>query len=254
MSTVRSAVGSRRFGRSLALLVLAAICATSHSLRAGDTTDGKSTPDDGKSAAPATTEETPEDYKNWVELGIGGVAISGNSAQFKQDHGISGDVFGGISDLHYEQAVDKNTQFTVDGHGIFDNNDYDVKMELSRTGVGYIRAGYTAFREWYDGDGGFFPPRGGTFFPPQDKELHIDRSEEWVELGLRMPNWPEMTLRYSHEDREGQKDSTIWGDTAVTGIAVNPTRRIVPAFSDIDETRDILSFDATKTFGNTDVS
>jgi hypothetical protein len=49
------------------------------------------------------------------------------------------------------------------------------------------------------------------------------------------------------------KDSTIWGDTTLTGLAVNPTKKIVPSFRDIDETRDIFSFEASKTFGNTDV-
>jgi hypothetical protein len=34
---------------------------------------------------------------------------------------------------------------------------------------------------------------------------------------------------------------------------VNPTRKIIPSFRDIDETRDTFAFDASKTFGNTDV-
>ena len=39
----------------------------------------------------------------------------------------------------------------------------------------------------------------------------------------------------------------------MTGILINPTRKLVPAYRDIDEKRDILAVDATKTFGNTDV-
>jgi hypothetical protein len=74
-----------------------------------------------------------------------------------------------------------------------------------------------------------------------------------VELGLRLPDWPEITIRYSHEFRNGQKDSTVWGDTNLTGLAVNPTRKIVPSFRDIEETRDIFSLEAKKTIGNTDV-
>ena len=46
--------------------------------------------------------------KNWIELGIGGLIINGDEAQFKQEHRMSGDVFGGIQDLHYEQTVGKN--------------------------------------------------------------------------------------------------------------------------------------------------
>ena len=44
----------------------------------------------------------------------------------------------------------------------------------------------------------------------------------------------------------------MWGDTNLTGIT-GATRKIAPAFRDIDETRDILAFDISKTFGNTDV-
>src|SRR6266542_4816763 len=207
---------------------------------------------DGKSTTAATTEEQTEEYKNWIELGIGGLIINGDAAQFKQEHRMSGDVFGGIQDLHFEQTVGKDGLFSLDGHAIWDTNDYDVKLELSKPKLGYIKAGFTEFRSWYDGNGGFFPHDGGTFFPPAFPEMHIDRGDAWVELGLRVPDWPEITIRYSHEFRFGQKDSTIWGDTNLTGLAVQPTRKIVPSFRDIDEKRDIFSFEASKTIRNTE--
>jgi hypothetical protein len=217
--------------------------------RAGDTSDGKAT-SDGK--VTTTTETTVEEPKNWIELGIGGVIVHGDEAQFKQEHRISGDVFGGIQDMHYEQTVGKNGTIAVDGHAIWDNNDYDIKLELSQPNLGYIKAGFTEFRNWYDGNGGFFPHHN-VFFPPPFPEMHVDRGDVWVEFGLRLPDWPEITFRYSHEFRDGMKDSTIWGDTALTGLRVNPTRKIIPSFRDIDETRDIFSLEISKTFGNTDV-
>ena len=229
--------------RNLALLVFAAVCATC-SLRAGETTDGK--------AVTTATEETPE-YKNWIELGIGGVITSGDKAQFEQQHWLPGDQpYGGIQDLHFEGSLGKDGLFSVDGHGIWDTNDYDIQIQLSKPKLGYIKAGFTEFRSWYDGNGGFFP-HNDVFFPPPFPEMHIDRGDAWVELGLRVPDWPEITIRYSHEFRNGQKDSTTWGDTTLTGLPVNPTRKIVPSFRDIDETRDIVSFEASKTIGNTDV-
>ncbi len=212
--------------------------------RAGETTDGK--------AVTTTTEEAPE-YKNWIELGIGGVITHGDRAQFEQEHRLPGDeVYGGIQDLHFEQTFDKNGLFSIDGHALWDINDYDITVQLSKPNLGYIKAGFTEFRSWYDGNGGFFP-HNDVFFEPPYPEMHIDRGDVWVELGLRVPNWPEITIRYSHEFRQGMKDSTIWGDTSLTGLAVNPTRKIVPSFRDIDETRDIFSFEASKTIGNTDV-
>ena len=214
-------------------------------------------PVEQKETAAATEEEEP-DYKNWIELTIGGLNTSGDAAQFKQEHRISGDIFGGIEDLHYEQAVGKKGQFSIDGHAIFDNHDYDVRVELSQPDLGYIRGGYTEFRSWYDGNGGFFPVNG-QFFTPPHQEMELDRGEAWIELGLRMPKLPEITFRYSHLFRDGRKDSTVWGDTILTGLprpppaTNNPSRKIAPAFRDINETRDIFSFDILQNFGKTDI-
>ena len=80
-------------------------------------------------------------------------------------------MYGGIQDLHLERAVGKNATLTVDGHAIFDNHDYDVKIDLSQPGLGYIRGGYTEFRSWYDDNGGFSPAGGGTWIPPRYHEL-----------------------------------------------------------------------------------
>ena len=218
-------------------------------LRAGETSDGKG-------MVATATEEQPEQYKNWIEFGIGGVITSGDRAQFEQEHRLPGDQpYGGIQDLHYEQTVGKDATLTVDGHAIWDTNDYDIKVQLSQPKLGYIKAGFTEFRSWYDGNGGFFPHDGGTFFPPAFPEMHIDRGDAWIELGLRVPDWPEITIRYEHEFRDGQKDSTTWGDTTLTGLPppFNPTRKIVPSFRDIDEKRDIVSLEISKTIGNTDV-
>jgi hypothetical protein len=239
-----------RVARKLALFVCAVVW-TNYPLRGGVTADGMATSDE-KSTTAATAEEQPEEYKNWIELGIGGVIVDGDRAQFEQEHRRPGDeVFGGIQDLHYEQTIGKDVQLLLDGHAIFDTNDYGLRLELSKPKLGYIRFGYDEFRTWYDGNGGFFPPNG-QFFSPRFPEMHIDRGDAWVELGLRVPDWPEITLRYSHQFRDGQKDSTIWGDTNQTG-PTGVTRKIAPAFRNIDETRDILALDVSKTIGNTDV-
>ncbi|MEO8043887.1 MAG: hypothetical protein ABI674_03190, partial [Spartobacteria bacterium] len=248
MSPFSCPIRLRSTARTVALLA-GALFATSFTVHAGETVP--KTNADGQ-AVPGEETEQPT-YNNWIEFGLGGVIIHGDAAQFKQEHRASGDLFGGIQDLHYEQTVGKKGHFSLDAHAIFDNHDYDVKLELSQPDIGYIRAGYTEFRSWYDGNGGFFP-LNGQFFPPPFPEMHIDRGEAWVELGLRLPDWPEITVRYSHQFREGQKDSTSWGDTSLTGVTVGTdSRKIAPAYRDIDETRDILSVDITKNLGNTDL-
>jgi len=189
---------------------------------------------------------------NWIELTIGGINVAGDDAQFKQAHHTSGDVFGGISDLHYEKTMDKGT-LTIDGHGLLELHDFDATISFTQTGVGYVKAGYTEFRTWYDGNGGFFPGTG-LWFPPTHPEDELDRGEAWIELGLRIPKWPEITFHYSHIFRNGRKDSTIWGDSTLTFLPTNPSRKLAPAFRDIDETRDVFSLDITHTIGNTDLA
>jgi hypothetical protein len=230
--------------RKFLVLSFAGIFAAA-AVRGGETTDGK---------AVTTTEEAPE-YKNWIELGIGGTIVHGDNAQFEQEHRLPADTaYGGIQDLHFEGPLGKDGLFSVDGHALWDFNDYDIQVQLSKPKLGYIKAGFTEFRSWYDGNGGFFP-HNDVFFSPPFPEMHIDRGDAWVELGLRVPDWPEITIRYSHEFRFGQKDSTIWGDTNLTGLPppFNPTRKIVPSFRNIDEKRDIVSLEISKTIGNTDV-
>ena len=210
---------------------------------------------DGKALTATATEEQPEEYKNWIELGIGGVITSGDRAQFEQQHWLpGGQPYGGIQDLHFEGTFDKNGVLSVDGHALWDINDYNLTVELAKPNFGYIKAGYNEFRTWYDGNAGFFP-HNDVFFNPPYPEMHIDRGDAWIELGLRAPNWPEITIRYDHEFRFGQKDSTVWGDTNQTGLLppFNSTRKIIPSFRNIDEKRDIFSFEASKTIGNTDV-
>ena len=77
-------IDERRFTAAFIFLVCATLLGT-YSLRAGETSDAKST-------TSASTEDDSAEGKNWIELGIGGLVINGNAAQFKQEHGMSGDV------------------------------------------------------------------------------------------------------------------------------------------------------------------
>src|SRR6516164_2656489 len=75
---------------------------------------------DGKALTATATEEQPEEYKNWIELAIGGVITSGDRAQFEQQHWLPGDQpYGGIQDLHIEGTVGKDVLFSLDGHALW---------------------------------------------------------------------------------------------------------------------------------------
>ena len=201
-----------------------------------------------KPAAESSKTETPVEYNNWLELSAGSFFVGGDKAQFQHQSGLPGGPFGGVEDFHWETPVQKKGLFTVDGRGIFDNHDYLLKLQLSQPDKGYIQFGYREFRTWYDGSGGFFPGND-LWFSLYDDQMHIDRGQLWFESGLRMPGKPQLTFRYEHDFRNGQKDSTSWGITSLTGVG---DRGIVPSFWDIDETRDTFALELKHTVKKTD--
>ena len=205
-------------------------------------------------------------YSNWINFTLGGIISHGNEAEFqRQNPGVNGPIFGGIDDMHLEKSLGK-ALLTVDARAIFANSDYKIKLMLSMPDVGYISAGFTEFATYSNGNGGYLPGNtnvpGGLFFGGPEYALY--RGSIWVELGLRVPNIPELTLRYEHAFRNGQKDSTSWGGTNMTGIVATPNnsnvRKILPSFRNINESRDIFTFDAKhlfgkpESFGNTEVN
>ena len=195
-------------------------------------------------------EAAPGDFNNWITLGVGSTFVDGDKAQFEHQNHTTTGPYGGVQDFHWQQFVGKTGMFTADGHAMFDNDDYSVRLELSDPDKGYVRAGFTQFRTWYDGNGGFFPQNGQSFAPLYGNELYIDRGSLWIEAGLTLPDKPSFALRYEHDYRQGQMDSLSWGDTGLTGGF--GTRNIVPTFQDIDETRDIITADVKDRLGNTD--
>jgi hypothetical protein len=196
----------------------------------------------------------PEEARNWIEIGGGGVfRSSGDDAAMRQRLQLPAGGFGGIEDFHYEQDLAKKGLLKIDGHGFAGSDDYGIKFDISRPELGYVQFGYSQFRTFYDGSGGYFP-RNAQWFRLYDEEFDIARGEVWFEAGLRKPELPEITIRYSHEYRDGLKDSTSWGDSNLTGLAgATATRNIVPSFLNINERRHNVRVDARHTVGNSDV-
>jgi len=193
------------------------------------------------------TAKTEADYRNWFDVSVGGNVVKGNKAQFMERHQVPQGAYGGVSDFHYEQDVGKKGLFEIDGRGIFDNHDYSLRLNFQNPDYGYLRGGYREFRTWYNGTGGYLPVND-QMFHLDNEEFAIDRGEFWFEGGLTLPGKPILTFRYSHQFREGDKDSTIWGDTQ-SGLP--DARGIVPTFLDIDEERDIFQIDAEHTLSDT---
>jgi hypothetical protein len=180
-------------------------------------------------------------FNNWIEFSAGGMMTDGNRAEAEQRRRFPARAFGGIEDLHYQATVATNVTFSVDGRGIYDNDDYSLSLGLKKEEKWYFRVNAEKYRTWYNGDGGFYPP-GDIWFPLAKDALGLDRGEISVEGGLTLKKWPALDFKYSHLTRDGEKSSTIWGQTHP--LLTTLTRGISPSFYDIDETRDIFELNA----------
>jgi len=206
-------------------------------------------PAPAKEAAAKPNTPEPGEYNNSVTVGVGHFFTSGDNAAFMRRVQYPSGTFGGLEELHFEEAVGKKGLFELDARGIFENEDYSIAVGIRDPDVGFLRGGYTQFRTWYDGSGGF-SPTSNAWVSLYNEELHVDRSKAWVEGGLTLPGWPVIGVGYSYDKRDGKKDSTSWGDYSLSGNNSN-LRNIVPTFLDLDEQRHTVHADINHIIGKT---
>jgi hypothetical protein len=195
---------------------------------------------------PALSFEGPEDAgNNWVEFGLGGMSASGNRAQAEQWRRVSENVFGGIEDLHFQKDIAKATVFTLDGRGIYDENDYRFGLGVKKEETYFVRIDLENHRSYSNADGGYHSP-SGTYYPYSDEALTLDYGKIAFEAGLSLKDLPALLFKYTHLERDGEKGSTVWGP-ANPGLTF-PTAGLVPAVQAVDDSRHIIELDATYQF------
>jgi len=188
-------------------------------------------------------------YNNWIEFSAGGNLTGGNRSSFEQQQQIAGGAFGGLEGFHYGTNLDKTTTLALDGRAIADEHDYKLKLGIERENTGFLRLSYSEFRTWSDGDGGFFPP--GTFFPLSKEALGLDRGAFSVEAGLTPEKGINAVFKYTHTFREGEENSTSWGDAYVANNSL--AQGLSPSYSDIHEHDDIFQLDLSDHVKSTDL-
>lgn len=209
----------------------------------------------GETNAPAamTAEEMFEGgtnaYSNGIEFSTGWFMTRGRKAAFQQRRQTSAGPFGGIEDFHYLDTIDKTTTLAIDARAIFDQHDYKLSLDLEREKTGYLKIYFNEFRAWSEGEGGFYP-LSDLFYARSADALALDRREISVEGGLTLEKKPQVTFKYTHSSRDGQKGSTSWG-IAHPGIGV--TRGLASTFYDIKEHSDSFQLDISHTIKKTEL-
>lgn len=180
--------------------------------------------------------ETP----NVIIFGVGGASIEGNEAQFLAREDVGKDVFGGLEYLRFTDDSREGYITDVEARALYNNDDYLLRLRVTKEYVGFIEFGYKSFRTWYDGTGGFDPITNSSF-QFFDEQMYTDRGAFW--LAGQYVTEDEKTFlnfKYTRRVREGMKGSTSWADSTLSN---GDRKNIVPGFYTIDEERNTFEVD-----------
>lgn len=196
--------------------------------------------------AAAADADAAAETRNWIDFTVGGSFVDGDEGAYRERTQRPTDMFGGITDFHYEMDVGKKGLFEVDGRSVLHSDDYGLTLKLSDPDWGYVRVGFEQYDTYYNGKGGY-EPISGAFFALADNELTVQRGKAFFEAALTLENKPEIRFRYSYDYREGNKDSTSWGD--ITAPGAPGARKILPTLLDLDEDRHTIALDLAHHIG-----
>lgn len=179
--------------------------------------------------------------------------VRGDLGRFREHHWQDDGLGGGLDELTYRETKGDRT-VSVTARALAGNYDFGLTFDVRKRDRGFIRGGVEQFRRWTDDSGGYY----GLFDPsvavPQfslGRELYLDIGRAWIDLGLTLPDWPEIILGYEHQWRDGSKSLLQWG-LVDDGIAVG--RHIYPAVKDVDERNHIVKLDVNFTAGDWEIS
>jgi hypothetical protein len=176
------------------------------------------------------------------------LTVDGDEEKFREDWWIREHWAGGIGAFTLQYMYDNDAALSLEGRAILPEEDYELLFQVTKPDVGFLHAGYTEYRKYFDGTGGFFER-----FPTPSFELandmHLDIGNLFIDVGLSIPNWPKLVFGYEHQFKDGRKSLLEWGSVTEGGI----TRNIFPAFKEIDEEADIFKAEVEHETGTVQV-
>ena len=198
---------------------------------------------------------------NYVKVAGSAAWVTGSKSAWQTEVRHTKTEAGGIEELKIDQKINDKDLLQFESRLLPGNNDYYGLVRLKIEDKATIEVGYKEFRTYYDGVGGFFPTNG-AWKPLADKYLHTDRSSFWVDAKVALPDKPVFHFRYSLDRRDGQKDSTIWGDSDQTGLPLyapytswsSGNRKLVASYVDLDEKQQTFEGSVMHTVGKTKLS
>ena len=194
-------------------------------------------------AATGEADALPTFTDNYIKVSAQGASLSGSKEAFQSRTQQPKSGAFGVEELNVTRELSKGTTLMVDGKANAGAEDYLLSFRVTKEEVGSFEAGYQRVRTFYDGLGGFFPINN-SWLPLYKRANFVDRGKFFVNGTIAMPKAPVYTFRYTNELRNGRKDSTILGDSDLTGVPyyingvanpISPNRKIVPAYLQLAE-------------------
>ena len=141
---------------------------------------------------------------------VGGYAVDGNTAKFREVEGAKEGFYGGVGNYSTTQQLAPDETISFSGHLIPPDHDFGFQLALDKTDVGFIHTGFDAWQKYYAADGGYDPAVFPSYFN-LDNNLYVDNSHAWVEAGLDLPRWPQIVLGYEYRSQIGNESTLDWG-------------------------------------------
>lgn len=147
---------------------------------------------------------------------LGGVSVAGHEQKFRELNWAPGGADGGAENFKLFKQMDADTQLSMNGHAV--REDYEVDLSVDRAGWGYLHSGWQQYRKYFNDVGGY-DSRLSPTTPSLGEDLHLDVGKAWADLGITVPDWPQVVLGYEYDYRQGREGTLEWNYSGTNSAA-----------------------------------
>ena len=172
------------------------------------------------------------------------VSVDGNAGRFREIEGMNDGLAGGLGHFGHREQLSTRDTLDIEGHALFGEENYRLTVALERRDLGFIRAGFESWREYYDDVGGYAPLLGTNTFR-LNRDLHLDVGRLWLDFGLTPAENLEVILGYEYQFKSGEKSTLQWGAVGSQPPFAfgSDAKYVYPASKAIEEHAHILKLD-----------
>jgi hypothetical protein len=168
---------------------------------------------------------------------FGGIGVHGDKGEFRAIEGIKDGYSGGVEHFSFQEQINAGETLSLAGHYLSAGQDAGLQLNLAKTDVGYIHAGFEQWNQYNDN----FGWHDSAVTPPglaSEGSLSLDEGRAWVDFGLTLPRGPQIVLGYEEQFRLGNESTLDWG-------LLSTNKNIAPATEAVNEHTHIVKLDVS---------